>query len=81
MAILPEVCDASAVRVSWTDYDTQSDSCGGAWPEPTLMYAPDPFSGRSVTGNVCFRIAQNDAASLRLFTEIEFRKKIWFSLR
>ena len=61
-------------------YDFDNDYCG-PWPEPSLQYAGDLFSGQSVTGNVCFMIASNDAASLMFFTETEYQQQVWFALR
>jgi hypothetical protein len=49
-------------------YDMGDDPCGVFLPAPDLgnQGAGDVFSGRTVTGNVCFQIASNDADSLLL---------------
>ena len=60
-------------------YQTENNSCG-RWPEPSFQYAPDPFSGQTLTGNVCYQIASNDAASLRFYTELKYGTQIWFAL-
>ena len=61
-------------------YDFDNDYCG-PWPEPSLQYKGDLFSGQSLTGNVCFMIASNDAASLMFFTEMDYQQFVWFALR
>ena len=39
------------------------------------------FSDQSLTGNVWFQIATNDASSLMFFTEVEYQQQVWFALR
>lgn len=65
-------------------YDTNTDPCPGSWPDPSLKnWNKDVFSGQTVTGNICYLIAANDAASLRLFVYSgeNNRDKVWFALR
>src|SRR5262249_18623399 len=50
------------------------NGCGpgeGKLPAPDLGSVTDDqvFSGRTLTGHICFQIAANDAASLRLYYE------------
>ncbi len=61
-------------------YELDDDYCG-TWPVPSLQYTGDVFSGQSQTGNVCFMIASNEAASLMFFTETEYQQQVWFALR
>ena len=69
--------------------DLESDSCGDAWPRPSLQGAGILYSGRSVRGNICLQIAKNDAPTLMLYSAsinnglVEFvgLKKVWFALR
>ena len=64
-------------------YDPERYSCG-QWPKPHLKYVFELFSGRTATGYVCFQIAKNDAATLKLYTEPDLasgRKATWFALR
>lgn len=65
------------------------DACG-ALPRPVLNERFQPvFSGRSVTGNVCWQIASNDAASLKLDAQTldltnlakPDQDNTWFALR
>jgi hypothetical protein len=65
-----------------TAYRTDRDSCG-VWPEPSLQYLESVFSGQTTTGNVCLRIASNDADSLLLLVEQPLtseKPSVWFSL-
>jgi hypothetical protein len=70
-------------------YEPQSDSCGDAWPRPSLQNAGVLYSGRGVRGNICLQIAKNDARTLMLYSGnsqhvlFEYRglKKVWFALR
>lgn len=66
-------------------YDTNTTPCpGSAWPSPSLQNTEQQvFSGQSVTGNVCYLIAANDAASLVMFvySGANDQNRIWFALR
>jgi hypothetical protein len=65
-------------------YDTNTDPCPGSLPEPSFKYwGKDVFSGQTVTGNICYLIASNDANSLRLFVYSgeSNREKVWFVVR
>jgi hypothetical protein len=60
---------------------TYAQACPGATvPPPELTYV-DVFSGVSVTGNVCWQIARNDAASVELFVGPNMSDATWFALR
>lgn len=63
-------------------YDTQSNSYG-TLPPPVLddPYGQSVFSGQSVTGNICWQVASNDAASLKLGVVPEpGAQGTWFAL-
>ena len=66
-------------------YDTNTSPCpGSSWPLPSLQYTGQlVFSGQSVTGNVCYLIAANDANSLTMFVYSgeNDENRIWFALR
>jgi hypothetical protein len=48
-------------------YSAASNGCPDDGPAPRLDSFGTLFSGQSDTGNVCWRIAANDAASLELY--------------
>jgi hypothetical protein len=67
-------------------YDRSKDGCASHLPRPDLENNyRDVFSGRTVRGNICFQIASNDAASLRLFVTPPLLTngghQVWFALR
>lgn len=53
-------------------------------PPPDLYLVGDVFSGQTVTGDLCYEIASNDADSLMLSTHLERGgggRPLWFALR
>jgi len=69
-----------------TIYDTNTNPCPGSfWPSPMLGATKDEqqvFSGQSVTGNICYEIAANDASTLQMFVYDgeNDSQKVWFAL-
>lgn len=56
--------------------------CSQQLPPPVFDRYEQVNSGQTISGNVCFQIASNDAASLILFSESnEDGTKTWFALR
>jgi hypothetical protein len=67
-----------------TSYDTNTTPCPGPWPAPSFRYTEQKvFSGQTVSGNVCYQIAHNDADSLVMFVYSgeNDSQKVWFALR
>jgi hypothetical protein len=66
-----------------TPYNPGSSPCPDLGPQPPLdAYDPVP-SGQSISGNVCWRIAANDASSLELFFgtgNLNYPGTTWFAL-
>ena len=61
-------------------YTNGNNGCG-ALPSPRLGYSDsNVFSGQTVSGNVCWQIASNDAASLKLSIGSGFTQSTWFAL-
>lgn len=51
---------------------------------PAEVTDQDVFSGQTVTGNLCFEVAQNDVRTLGLYVEPIFGatgRRVWFALR
>jgi len=69
-------------------YESFGSACGGKLPSPDLSHSyTKVFSGHTVSGNICFQIASNDARSLRLFVAgpLSLRtltrgRQVWFAL-
>jgi len=63
-------------------YIPGDDACsyGGWLPLPVFPEPDELYSGQTAAGNICWRIASNDADSLLLYVE-DYPKKTWFSLR
>jgi hypothetical protein len=55
-------------------------SCSQQLPPPTFDPYRDVYSGTTITGNVCFQIASNDADSLLFFSD-SYNSRTWFALR
>ncbi len=76
-----------AIGVDNYTYDAAAYSCGIILPSPALERSQPLFSGQSVTGNVCWQVASNDAASLKLDAHTSrvvgsgFTQSTWFALR
>jgi hypothetical protein len=61
-------------------YTNGENGCGSL-PSPALGYSDsNVFSGQTVSGNICWQIASNDAASLALFVGSGFTHSTWFAL-
>jgi hypothetical protein len=62
-----------------TSYNAELAGCPADGPTPRLADAGTIYSGQSATGNVCWTIAANDAASLELYFYGQ-KYKTWFAL-
>jgi hypothetical protein len=62
-----------------TSYNAQIAGCPNGGPAPQLDKTGTVYSGQAATGNVCWTIAANDAASLELYFGGQ-KYKTWFAL-
>jgi hypothetical protein len=64
-------------------YSRTENGCGNFLPPPVVEeQGSGVFSGQTVTGNVCFQVASNDAGSLLLYVSLSLDGgKRWFALR
>jgi Divergent InlB B-repeat domain len=80
--LLPLINNLDARGTHNATYTTYENGCHAPLPPPTLGESGfDIFSGQSVTGNICWQIARNDATSLVLFIGSGFTHTTWFALR
>lgn len=80
--LLPLINNLDAAGTHDATYTTYENGCHAALPPPTLGDSGfDIFSGQSVSGNICWQVASNDAASLELFIGSGFTHTTWFALR
>jgi hypothetical protein len=66
-----------------TTYTPGSDPCPYPGPQPALPTYDPLLSGQSVTGYVCWQIAENDASSLELYFgsgTLNYPATTWFAL-
>jgi hypothetical protein len=72
--------DLEAEGAHSTLYTNGNNGCGSL-PSPALGSSDSVFSGQTVSGNICWQIASNDAASLKLDAVPEpGAQGIWFAL-
>jgi len=88
---LADLFDAVGSHKATYDY-AFGNSCGpgeSKLPSPDLQPTAENnepvFSGQTVSGNICFQVASNDAASLLFYVKppsaTPNAKPIWFALR
>jgi hypothetical protein len=76
--------DLGAVGATNVAYDPFEDNCGYATIPDPLDQNAEVFVGGSISGNVCWNVAADDAGSLLLFVDRSFTSgddRAWFDLR
>jgi len=76
--------DLGAVGATNVAYDPFEDNCGYATIPDPLDQNAEVFVGGSISGNLCWNVASEDAGSLLLFVDRSFTSgddRVWFDLR